>query len=264
MVHAITAAEVAFGSNRFLSAPDCSSPGFSVQDLAALSMIGMAAVLALCEHAAGPAGGFSPQAIAQRLRQVACSGGATAQHLIRQLGARRLPVPEIDARFPFFRALGARAGLTPPPDIYLYRGAMANAFALGDRAASVILVSEDLLARLDAREMSAVLAHEIRHNLNGDARVLALAAALEQMIVDAVTQAMLAEAHMPASGRVAAARPSPILLLFVVAPAIATMLRHGLSRTREYDADRLAAGVVWRPLWRLLALGAAGSRSYPA
>jgi len=212
-------------------------------------MIGMAAVLSLCEHAARSADGRSPQMIAQRLQQVACSGATTAQHLVRQLGARRLPTAESDARFPFFRTLCARAGLTAQPEIYLFRGATENAFALGDRAASVILVSEGLLARLDVREMSAVLAHEIGHILNGDARVLALTAELEQMIADAATATVLREVVARAGAPIAATPLLSKLLLFVVARVLATMLRYGLSRTREYDADRLAAGLMGDPFW---------------
>jgi len=52
-----------------------------------------------------------------------------------------------------------------------------------------------------------------------------------------------------AGARAATTPLLPMLLLFVVAPVLATMLRHGLSRTREYDADRLAAGLMGGPFW---------------
>src|SRR6266566_2336940 len=156
------------------------------QNLGALFMIGLAAVLSLCERAATDPGARSPHMIAERLRRIAGSGSERAHGFIKQLGARRLAGTEAERLFPMFPALCARAGLMPQPEIYLYKGSALNAFALGDSASSIILISEGLLARLDAKEMTAVLAHEIGHILNGDARVLALAAELNQMIITAV------------------------------------------------------------------------------
>jgi heat shock protein HtpX len=239
----------------------------TAQELATLFMIGMAAVLSLCEQAAADTGGPSPQAIAERLRRVAGSGREKAQALVRQLGAWRLAAPERHPRFAHLPALCARAGLTPQPEIYLYQSPALNAFALGDRAGSAILVSEALVARLDTREVTAVLAHEIGHILNGDGRLLALAAELNQMVGSAVVATM----QKAFSGRAGmrSGRPNAALinlLVMVLAPFASALLQHGLSRSREYGADRLAANLMGQPNWlvdalRTMSAASAGGRS---
>jgi len=113
----------------------------SAQDLAALFMVGLAAVLSFCEQAAADGGRASAQAIAERLNRIVGSGREKAQALILQLRARRLTARERDIWFPSMPSLCMRAGLTPQPEIYVYDSATPNAFALGDRGASAIVVS---------------------------------------------------------------------------------------------------------------------------
>jgi heat shock protein HtpX len=219
----------------------------SAQDLAALFMVGLAAVLSFCEQAAADGGRASAQAIVERLNRIVGSGRAKAQALILQLRARRLTARERDIWFPSMPSLCMRAGLTPQPEIYFYDSATRNAFALGDRGASAIIVSQGLLTRLNSSEMSAVLAHEIGHILNGDGQLFSLAAELNQM-VGHVAAATIVNVLSGRAG-IRAGRTSALqtVVLVALAPLFSAMLQHGLSRTREYDADRLAACLMGQP-----------------
>jgi heat shock protein HtpX len=102
--------------------------------------------------------------------------------------------------------------------------------------------------------MTAVLAHEMGHILNGDSRLLALAAEFSQLIRESV-----AVLGLQAIGAGARRGPAPpwaalLLVLIVTAPFVGAALQHGLSRAREYDADRIAAGLLGHPLWLVGAL----------
>jgi heat shock protein HtpX len=103
--------------------------------------------------------------------------------------------------------------------------------------------------------MTAVLAHEIGHILNGDAQLLSLAAELNQMIINAVMAIVLNElggrARAIGGGRM---HPVSTLLIVIAAPFVSALLQHGLSRAREYDADRLAACLMGQPFWLVGAL----------
>jgi Zn-dependent protease with chaperone function len=230
--------------------------GHAAHESTTLLMVGMATVLSLCEAATPAQGRRTPEAIAERLSRAANSGIDRAKGAIQQLGARRIDAGERNGLFPMLPALSWEAGLTRDPEIYLYPGSSANAFALGDRASSIILISEGLVARLNAKEMTGVLAHEIGHILNADARLLAIAAELNQMIVDAVRTIIAAEMAPPAfASGTRANGPTQSFDLLIVAAVVSCLLQHGLSRTREYHADQVAAGLMGQPFWLIDALG---------
>jgi heat shock protein HtpX len=64
----------------------------------------------------------------------------------------------------------------PVPGLGVIHSSVANSFAVGlGGGDSVIVVTSALVDRLDPRELEAVLAHELAHILNHDARVMTLA-----------------------------------------------------------------------------------------
>lgn len=65
--------------------------------------------------------------------------------------------------------LSGQAGLSVMPEVGIYPGEEANAFATGPtRNRSLVAVSTGLLDRLDPDRVKGVLAHEVAHIANGD------------------------------------------------------------------------------------------------
>jgi heat shock protein HtpX len=46
-----------------------------------------------------------------------------------------------------------------------------------------------------------------------------------------------------------------VLLIAILAPIAAMLVQFGISRSREYEADRVGAGICGNPLWLASALG---------
>lgn len=149
----------------------------------------------------------------------------------------------------------------PIPAVYVSPASTPNAFTAGKtprRAA--ICVTEGLLRRVDEGELRAVVGHELGHIANRDILLTSVASAVAAMIVGAARMAWL----LPGRRR-AARHPLGGLLLFVLAPAAALVVRLAIHRSREYEADLAAARITGDPaaLARALRTIESGARSDP-
>lgn len=138
-----------------------------------------------------------------------------------------------------------RAGLPSRPRLYVIPSMTLNAFATGSPRHSAIAVTEGLLRRLTLREISGVLAHEISHIRNNDLEVMNLADVMTRFLqLLSYVALILAALNLFAmlSGEQVVSWWT--VLLLYTAPAISSLLQLGLSRTREFDADREAAGLT--------------------
>jgi heat shock protein HtpX len=161
------------------------------------------------------------------------------------MAARAVPVGPDD--FPLYhrivRELTSEAGL-PMPGLYVTPDAQPNAFATGrDPRHAAVAVTRGLLDLLDARELRAVLAHELAHVGNRDILITSVAAALATGI------SFLANlvGVLPFAGS-SEDDDDPGLLQTVVAllvaPIAAALLQLALSRSREFEADRTGAELL--------------------
>ncbi len=142
--------------------------------------------------------------------------------------------------------LARRANLRQAPDLYLVPSPAINAFATGNASASAIGVTRGLLASLDRRQLTGVLAHEISHIRHHDLWVMGLAQLLSQMTrsLSLFGQLMLLFVLILGGLQV----PWAALLLAVIAPSLSALLLLALSRTREFEADLGAARLTGDPL----------------
>ena len=159
--------------------------------------------------------------------------------------ARAVPVGPDD--FPTYhrivRELTSEAGL-PMPRLYVTPDAQPNAFATGRNPRhAAVAVTRGLLDVLDARELRAVLAHELAHVGNRDILITSVAAALATGI------GFLANlvGMLPFSGSSEDDEDPGLLATLVailVAPIAAALLQLALSRSREFEADRTGAELI--------------------
>jgi Zn-dependent protease with chaperone function len=131
------------------------------------------------------------------------------------------------------------------PILFYLPGQMMNAFTVGTREEAAIGVSDGLLRRLNGREISAVLAHEVSHIRHNDIRMMDFAN-LSNVIVQMLSVfgqfLLILNFPMLLIGQYTISWTAIGLLIF--APSISTMLQLALSRTREYNADLGAAELL--------------------
>ena len=137
----------------------------------------------------------------------------------------------------------------PAPKIYIIENPQPNAFATGrnpDNAA--VAATTGLLTMLSREEVAGVMAHELAHVKNRDTLTMTVTATLAGAI------GMLANFAMFFGGD--RDRPNVVALLatMFLAPLAASLVQMAISRSREYEADKLGAEISGNPEWLASAL----------
>ncbi len=173
---------------------------------------------------------------------------AASAMTLRLYGARPLRPDEAPAIWSLLRALAARAGLPNTPVPYYVPSDIVNAFATGSRRLASIALTDGLLRSLSMRELQAVLAHEVAHIAQEDLRVMGLADSISRLTN---LLALLGQVALLISIPVLLVGAAEInwigLLLLAASPQLALLAQLGLSRVREFDADRMAVELTGDP-----------------
>jgi heat shock protein HtpX len=171
------------------------------------------------------------------------------QWVLRAYGAREIAPFLAPDLYVLAQTLARRAELPAVPRLYYVPSAALNAFTVGSRSSAAIALTDGLLRTMTPRELTGVLAHEIAHVVNNDIWVMQLADVVNRMTAFlSLTGLMLLVVALPAAFVAGYETPWAALLVLAAAPHLATLLQLGLSRVREYDADRLAAELTGDPL----------------
>lgn len=140
------------------------------------------------------------------------------------------------------------AGL-PQPRIYIIEDSAPNAFATGrDPKHAVVCFTTGILDKLEKNELEGVVAHELSHIGNYDIRLMTL------VVVLVGTITLLADWFLRISfwggrkrssdregGQIRAIFMVAGIILALLSPLIATLIRLAVSRKREYLADASGA-----------------------
>ncbi|MFH2063525.1 MAG: M48 family metallopeptidase [bacterium] len=154
----------------------------------------------------------------------------------------------------------------PMPKVHVIDDPAINAFATGrDPQHSSIAVTTGAIQSLENEELEGVLAHELSHVRNFDIRVMTLAMVL------AGTVAIVADLTMRSfiwGGRRRRDEGNGLLvvvglLLMIVAPIAAQLIKLAVSRKREYLADASAALITRFPDGLARALEKINAQSRP-
>lgn len=144
----------------------------------------------------------------------------------------------------------ARRGGLPMPTVYLIPGDQPNAFATGRNPQNAaVAVTEGLLRALPEEEVAGVIAHELAHIRNRDTLIMTVTATFAGAISMLANLAIFMPRERNGQGGGLAA-----LVALIVAPMAAAMVQMAISRTREYEADRIGAEICGEPLWLASAL----------
>lgn len=135
---------------------------------------------------------------------------------------------------------------TPMPKVYIMNDDAPNAFATGrDPKHAIVCATTGLLAIMDDRELTGVMAHELGHVRNYDIRVsmivFGLVAAIG-LIADILTRVTIFSGMSNNRNN----NSNPIFMILgivaaILAPLLAAMVQLAISRQREYLADATGA-----------------------
>lgn len=160
--------------------------------------------------------------------------------VLRMYGAREVGPDHDLARL--VQGLADRAGL-PHPKVYLIDQAQPNAFATGRNPQNAaVAATTGLLQRLSRDEIAGVMAHELAHIQNRDTLIMTVTATFAGAISFLANMAFFFGGNRDREGGFLGQ-----LALMILAPLAAALVQMAISRSREYEADRVGAEISGQP-----------------
>ncbi len=170
--------------------------------------------------------------------------------VLSMYGARQVDERSHPSYVGLVRQLADRAEL-PMPKVFIIDNPQPNAFATGRNPENAaVAATTGLLNSMTHEEIAGVMAHELAHVKNRDTLIMTITATLAGALSMLATFAMF-------FGR--GGRNSPLgglgaILVMILAPLAAMLVQMAISRTREYQADKMGAEICGHPLWLASAL----------
>ena len=158
----------------------------------------------------------------------------------REVGARDAPL-----LYDVVETLAKNADL-PMPRVFIIDNPQPNAFATGRNPENAaVAATTGLLHILNRNELAGVIGHELGHVKNRDTLTMTITATIAGAI------GMLANFAFFFRG--GDNRNNPLgfagaLMIMILAPLAAMLVQMAISRTREYEADRMGAEISGEPM----------------
>jgi heat shock protein HtpX len=156
---------------------------------------------------------------------------------LRSVGAEPLPEDRFGHVHELVADLARDMGIEQPA-LKVARMGVPNAFAVGRRGAATVVVSEELLSRLEPDELEGVLAHELAHVDNRDVVMMVLGQGVASIVAIVAQWAVLLTGDHDLADFFLAIVVGQITQLLVM------LFVFAISRYREYVADRDAAEAI--------------------
>lgn len=164
--------------------------------------------------------------------------------VLRMYGAQIVTEEQAPELYRMVDRLRQRAGL-PMPRVAVAPHEQPNAFATGrSRERAVVAVTTGIMKGMPREELEGVIAHELAHIKNRDMLITTIAAGIAGMIGNLPWLLMFGGG----SGDDDGGHPVLSLLTVVLSPIAAMLIQFAISRQREFEADRVGAEILGRPL----------------
>ena len=163
-------------------------------------------------------------------------------------GAQPMSEPDAPELYRLTAELAQRAQI-PMPKLYVIDDPQPNAFATGrDPNHAAVAVNRGLLQILDKREVEGVIAHELGHVKHRDTLIMSVVATLAGAIMMLANMGRFAAMFggMNRNGE-RGANPIVALAMIFIAPIAALLVQMAISRSREFEADAIAARLTGSP-----------------
>ena len=176
-----------------------------------------------------------------------------SDRIILSLNHARPATPEEDKKLlNILDGLIVSSGLTTTPKLYVIEDEQPNAFATGRNPEhAIICVTTALLDKLDYYELEGVLAHELAHVKNYDillSAVVTVMVGLVVMLSDWFSRILFWGGRDRDSDNKGNAIAMLIgLILLIISPIFAQLMKLAISRRREYLADATAIEFTRNP-----------------
>jgi heat shock protein HtpX len=141
------------------------------------------------------------------------------------------------------RDLAQRANM-PMPRVYIIQEDQPNAFATGRNPQNAaVAATTGIIRTLSYDELAGVMAHELAHIKNHDTLTMTISATMAGAISTLASFGML-------FGGSRDNRPNAIvqIALMILAPLAASIVQMAISRSREYEADRIGGEICGNPV----------------
>jgi heat shock protein HtpX len=164
--------------------------------------------------------------------------------VLRMYGAQVVTEAEAPELYRMVDRLRQRAGL-PMPVVAVAPHEQPNAFATGRNPEhAVVAVTTGILKYVPQDELEGVIAHELAHIKNRDMLISTIAAGIAGAISNLPYLIMFGAGRGDDEG----GHPFAQLALLLLAPIGAMLIQFAVSRQREFEADRVGAQILGRPL----------------
>ncbi len=163
--------------------------------------------------------------------------------VLRMYGAQVVTAQEAPELYAMVDRLRQRAGL-PMPRVAIAPHEQPNAFATGRSPEhAVVAVTTGILKYVPPEELEGVIAHELAHVKNRDMLITTVAAGIAGALSNLPYLLMFGGGQDDDGGH-----PFAQLGLILLAPIGAMLIQFAVSRQREFEADRVGAQILGRPM----------------
>jgi heat shock protein HtpX len=166
--------------------------------------------------------------------------------VLKMYGAQEITPDNMQFRnyYNMVKELAQNAEL-PMPKVYVMENPQPNAFATGRNPENAaVAATTGIMQVLSERELRGVMAHELAHVKHRDTLISTISATMAGAIGSIAQFGM-----MFGGGRSDGERPNMVIsmLMMFLAPMAASLIQMAISRSREYEADRVGAEISKDP-----------------